>query len=287
MTLTNILLMLFGISVLIFLFRKFFGNTNVTQPTNTTPIIVSGGSSGGGSGGGSVSINNAITIINQALADIYTGTNNVSVVLTAPTITGDCVDSNTRKVSTVANGIVLKKNGNITLSVGDTFLATDVITINVNSSLFPNTTQQEVTHPNYVLFTYKAVGACGDSNEAQIKTNIKVAAANPTLPAFEFQDGYMVNGNYTPYASLVDAMDKNFEGSGFTNRNATLYAAEMVMNGKAYANAQGTAFYPAGNYFYGADFMYLAINSEGTMFLFADIEKAPVNAFSINDGFNA
>lgn len=283
--------MLLGISFIIFLFRRFFGNKTTAQAT-TPPVVVSGGSSGGGGsgggggGGGGTTTTNGISIISQALADIYTGTNNVSVVLTAPTLANGCTDTNNRKVVAVANGITLKKNGNITLSAGDTFLATDVITLNVSSALFPNTTQNEVIHPNYVLFSYRAVGTCGDSNVAEIKANIKVEATNPQLPAFTIQDAYLDNGSYVPYASLVDAMEKNFEGSGFTNRNATLYAAAMDNGQHAYIDAAGTTKYPQGNYFYFEEFKYCAVDENGIMYAFADIEKPAVTPITITDGHN-
>lgn len=288
MNIPNFLFMLFGISILIFLFRKYFGNKSTT-PTATPPVVVSGGGGGGSSssGGGSGSPTNSISIISQTLADIYTGTNNVSVVLTAPTIVGTCADTNSRKVSSVSFGVVLKKNGNITLAAGDTFLATDAITVNINSTLFPNTTQQVATHPNYVLFTYKAVGVCGDSNEAEIKTTIKVAVAPPQLPSFTIQDAYLSNGNYVPYASLVDAMDKNFDESGFTNRNATLYTVAMENGQNAYLDATGTTKYPEGNYFFYEEFKYLAVNANGVLYAFPDIEKPTVTPLNYTDGFTS
>ncbi len=289
MDILDILLMIFGISLLIFVFRKYVLGSG---GTNQSGVIISGSGSGGGSsaggssGGGSGGTTNGIAVINQSLGDIYTGTNNVSISLNSPTITGSCSDTKNRKVVGITSGIILIKNGNM-LSVNDTFTDTDILTLNVSSSLLPNTTQQEIIHQNYVLFTYKAVGACGDGNVAEIKANIKVAGVSQTLKSFAFQDGYTSNGGYTKYASTADATDKNFEESGFINRNGTIYATDMVNGAKAYSNAQGTELYPAGVYFYGTDFTTITILADGTMTFSSDIQKpSSLTGIIINDGFN-
>lgn len=275
------------VALFFFLLRyisKMFDSQNKT--VKTEPIVTGSGGGGGGSGGGgsSTPTTNGITIISELLAPIFAGTNNVIATLTAPTL-DNCVDTNNRTLIATASGVTVKKNG-VAMLPDASFTATDTITVSLASNIMINNTENEVIHQNFVLFTYKAIGVCGDSNIAEIKTTLKVAGTVPQLPSFTIQDAYLDGATYIPYASLVDAMDKNFDESGFTNRNATLYASAMDTNQIAYSNAIGTVLFPEGNYFYGEEFKYLSINAQGVMFLFSDITKPALTPININSGFN-
>ncbi|MBA4849025.1 hypothetical protein [Emticicia sp. BO119] len=105
------------------------------------------------------------------------------------------------------------------------------------------------------------------------------------LPSFIIKDAY--GGSNTPYASLNDALDKNLEGSGFTNRNASIYASAMNNGVKAYTSALGLTTFPAGNYFYDTNFEMLSIDVNGVMTFSSDVTKSGLNSQNITDSYNS
>jgi hypothetical protein len=120
----------------------------------------------------------SITINNETLATVSAGTFANAISLTAPTVV-NCADQNSRKVTAIGVGITLKK-GAVTMSVNDTFSTTDSLTYDIASSVAATTA--------YQIFNYKAVGACGDSNEATISANVtasvsgSISISDATLP---------------------------------------------------------------------------------------------------------
>lgn len=235
----------------------------------TSPLLYASG------GGGSTVVTSGIVLVNQSLATVLAGATGVTIPLTLPTINGSCADTNSRTLLSIGAGISIFKNG-LPLLVNQAFLKTDALTYSVNTAQFPNNT----TYSNQPIMTYKAIGACGDSNTAIITANV----VRNALTAFTIKDAWLNGSNYEPYATLVDAMDKNFENSGFTNRNATIYAAAMTNGLVAYTNANGTTLYPQGRYFYDTTFEYLYVNPQGVMSIFPDISKPTnLNLFTINE----
>ena len=213
-----------------------------------------------------------ISVVNQSLSAVNAGTSGNAVAFTTPTVVNSCVFSGSRTLVSFVTGITVKKNGN-PMAVNDTWLNADAITYDVANTVLAATAKE--------LFRYRAVGTCGNSNDAIMSANITVSA----LTAFTFKDAWLNGATYENYASLVDAMDKNFENSGFTNRTATLYTTSMNTNNIAYSNAGGTILYPQGNYFDDTNFRYFSINAQGIMFLFGDEDNSGLNPINIKLGY--
>ncbi|WP_337045304.1 hypothetical protein [Emticicia sp. 17c] len=69
--------------------------------------------------------------------------------------------------------------------------------------------------------------------------------------AYQIKDAYLQSGNYNLYADVQDAYNKNASGSGFTNRNKTIYANGTLQNGVVlYLDANGTTKLADGIYYY-------------------------------------
>lgn len=100
---------------------------------------------------------------------------------------------------------------------------------------------------------------------------------------FSIQTAYLDNISYLPYSNVDDALDKNLEDSGFTNKTETIYATSMDTGNKAYQNVNGTILFPEGNYFYETTFEMLVIDQLGVMHFYNDIDKTGLNAQIIND----
>jgi len=119
--------------------------------------------------------------------------------------------------------------------------------------------------------------------EVSIPTGFSLFQGVSNLLSFSIKDAFLNGIEYLTYDGLVDAEDKNYENSGYTNRAATLYALGMANGNKAYLNASGanaaslnqgtaayteaisTTFFPAGNYLFPATFQTLHIDDTGTM----------------------
>ncbi len=244
-------------------------NSTVSNGSITASNIVY---SGGGGGGGTVS---SIVAQNQTLNSANAGTNGISISLSALTAT-NCAETANRTITEIGSGISLKKNGTA-MAVNSTFIATDILTYDVASTVAATTGK--------TIFRYKANGVCGDSNVATITANITSSTTN-SLTAFPFKDAYLNGSTYVNYASLVDGRDKNYENSGFTNRTATVYTTAMETGNIAYSDAAGTTLYPAGNYFDDVEFRFFSINAQGVMYLFSDTEKTGLSEFIISQGYN-
>lgn len=104
------------------------------------------------------------------------------------------------------------------------------------------------------------------------------------LPPFIIKDAYL-DGTYQPYASLTEALDKNLEGSGVTNRDATIYASSMVTGQKAYTSGAATTPYAQGKYFYLDTWEMLNIAVDGTMTFSTDVNKTGLNPLDIKDSY--
>lgn len=99
---------------------------------------------------------------------------------------------------------------------------------------------------------------------------------------YSIRTAYLDNALYLPYADLEDALDKNLEESGFTNKTETIYATSMNNGNKAYQNVNGTVLFPAGKYFYESTFEMLLIDQQGVMSFYNDVDKVGLNAQIIN-----
>lgn len=260
---------LLGVGYLIY--NKLKGNSDIATADVVDNKLLSSNVSYGGGGGGGVTTS-SITAQNQTLNAVLSGTNGTAIALLALQL-NNCTENPNRTVTSIGAGITLKKN-NIILAINDTFIASDVLTFDVANSV-TYTAAKEV-------FKYKASGSCGESNVATISATVNVQT-NGVYSPFTIQDAYLNGSTYQGYASLVDAMGKNFDNSGFTNRNVTIYATAMNTGQIAYSNAAGTILYPQGNYFYGNNFEYLSINAQGVMTLFSDVSKDGINQLDIKD----
>lgn len=106
-----------------------------------------------------------ITIQNQNLTPVTpktAGTTNNAISLTAPTLVS-CADTTNRTLISVNTGITIKKGG-VPMSAGQTFSSGDALTYDIAINI-PTTTA-------YELFQYRAIGACGNSNDAIIYANV-------------------------------------------------------------------------------------------------------------------
>ncbi|WP_337045383.1 hypothetical protein [Emticicia sp. 17c] len=113
-----------------------------------------------------------------------------------------------------------------------------------------------------------------------------VPVPNPvTYNPFSIKKAYQNGSTYVAYSSLQDALDKNLEGSGFTNQTTTLYATSMDNNKIAYLDAQGATLFPAGKYFYDTTFEMLLIGQDGVMHFQSDVTKSNLNAQTIKESY--
>jgi hypothetical protein len=112
-----------------------------------------------------------------------------------------------------------------------------------------------------------------DTNDVVTITTSGGGTTSTTLPSFVIKDMWLNGSNYTNYISLNDALDKNFENSGFTNRESVLFASAMNNSVKAYSNSEGTVLYPSGSYYFSATGEMLSITSDGIMTFSSDILK--------------
>lgn len=108
----------------------------------------------------------AIVIVEQNLGNFVANTNNHSVSLTPPVLTEGCTDTNMRTIMSINNGIALYKDLGLETEsvplVGDTFLPSSILTFNIES----------LAVGEHTIFTYKAIGTCGESNTVAVKINV-------------------------------------------------------------------------------------------------------------------
>lgn len=223
-----------------------------TTPPSIPPVTGgSGGSGGGGTG---------ITLPSYTLCDAYLVGGEYQPYASAQ----DAIDKNTEGSGFTNRSKSLFAN---TLTSGE------ALYLNADAST-------KVTGPMYF---YAPAIRKGISVNANGVLSIFTGTIQ-NLPPFVIKDAYL-NGNYAPYGSLNEALDKNLEGSGATNRDATVYASSMQTGQKAYTSAAATQPFPQGNYFYPLTFEMLSIAVDGTMTFSTDVSKNGINPMDIKDSY--
>lgn len=172
---------------------------------------------------------NQITVQNQNIGFIEAGAAVQNINITPPTISGVCADTGFRTIVAIDADVSLYKDTGLeteaVLSVGDTFLSTSVLTLNI--------ADPDATLGSRTLFTYKATGACGDSNIAVISGTVTDAIIpdTPVPNSYSGEVGSPITGTVQQYGTLIIYYNGAYEATIFlqTTKNFS-YTPQKVGN---------------------------------------------------------